>query len=186
MAMIGKQPCQIELDLFEPVLRQVLMPDHPLRVMADSFPWKDIEIDYSKLYSPKGAPAKPVRLMAGLLILKHIFNGTDEGVANEWARDRYFQYFCGRNTGISNVLPCDPSDLAHFRKRIGPERLARLLNLSAEYQQRTEINKLIIIKGTRPGQQNFAYSASSGVYQSLIRKISGLAGKCGEIFSRAN
>jgi transposase, IS5 family len=182
--MKGKSPCQGELNLFEPVLRQVTEADHPLRVMADSFPWSDIESGYSVLYSSKGAPAKPVRLMAGLLILKHIFGGTDEGVVNQWARDIYFQYFCGGNLFIRK-LPCDPSDLAHFRRRIGNRRMMELLDLSARYQLSAGIDKLSVPGDLKPGQENFSYTGGIGLYQSFLRKITGLTGKFSRMLTGA-
>jgi transposase, IS5 family len=152
--MKGKPPDQSSLNLFEPVLRQVVKRHHPLVLFADNFPWNDIESEYSVLYSEKGAPSKPVRLMAGLLILKQIFKGTDEGMVLECARDDCFQYFCGGSI-FNDKPPCDPSDLARFRKRIGRERLSRLMELSSEAQARYGVERISIKTGTRPGPGRF-------------------------------
>jgi transposase, IS5 family len=182
--MKGKSPCQSELNLFEPILRQIVVHDHPLVKMADTFPWKVIESEYSALYSDKGAPAKPVRLMVGLLVLKHIFNGSDEGVVNEWKRDSYFQYFCGGNVKIS-ILPCDPSDMAHFRRRIGSRRLNNLMHLSAKYQRKSGMDRLKIDWDIKPGQDNFSYTLNSGFYKNLLRTFTGLADKVSRVVSGA-
>ncbi len=183
--MRGKSPDQSELNLFEPVLRQVVHHDHPLRVMADSFPWDDIEKDYASLYSEKGAPAKPVRLMAGLLILKQIFNATDEGVVSEWTRDPCFQYLCGGNV-FSERSPCDPSDLARFRKRIGKGRLDRLMELSSELQEKSGVGRIVIFEGARPGQDGFSYDVSAGLYQSFVTGIKNFTVKVSGIFARGD
>jgi hypothetical protein len=178
--MRGKSPSQSELNLFEPVLRQVARADHPLRILADTFPWNDIEADYAPLYSDKGAPAKPVRLMVGLLILKRVFNGSDLGTVREWQNDPYFQYLCGGNVFIGKP-PCDPSDLARFRKRIGGSRLRKLMDLTEKHLELTGVNKLKIAMNTRPGYEGFSYSAETGFYFRLINSFRSIAGK----FSRS-
>ena len=56
--------------------------------------------------------------MAGLLLLKQLENLSDERVCEAWARDPYMQYFCGERY-FQWKLPCEPSELVHFRKRVG-------------------------------------------------------------------
>ena len=46
-------------------------------------------------YSIDGCPAKPVRLMLSLLILKRPYNLNDETVVEEWMHNPYMQYFSG-------------------------------------------------------------------------------------------
>ncbi|MGY4384648.1 hypothetical protein ACVWYN_001674 [Pedobacter sp. UYP24] len=65
-----------------------------------------------------GRPAKPIRLMVGLLILKHIRNISDESVVEQWSENLYYQYFCGFQEFVASA-PCEASELVHFRKRIG-------------------------------------------------------------------
>lgn len=40
-------------------------------------------------------PPLPTRLMAGLAILKHTFNLSDEVLWERWVENPYFQYLCG-------------------------------------------------------------------------------------------
>lgn len=42
-----------------------------------------------------GMPPPPTRLMAGLAILKHTFNLSDEVLCERWVENPYFQYLCG-------------------------------------------------------------------------------------------
>lgn len=67
--------------------------------------------------------------MVGLLILKQVFNLADETVMEEWISNPYFQYFCGQ-TIFQWKFPCDPSDLVHFRHRIGVEGVEQILAAS--------------------------------------------------------
>ena len=51
---------------------------------------------FSPLYcNTNGRPAHPIRLMCGLLILKHLRNVSDEMVVFQWSENAYYQYFCG-------------------------------------------------------------------------------------------
>ena len=65
-----------------------------------------------------GSVLKPIRLMCGLLILKHLRNLSDESVVEQWSENAYYQYFCGMQEFIPGA-PCSPSELVHFRHRIG-------------------------------------------------------------------
>lgn len=67
-----------------------------------------------------GAPAKPIRRMVGLLILKHLRNLSDESVVEQWVENIYYQFFCGEHY-VAQQPPCVPIELFEFRKRIGEE-----------------------------------------------------------------
>ncbi|MBK7884064.1 MAG: transposase [Chitinophagaceae bacterium] len=66
----------------------------------------------------QGKPAKPIRLMVSLLILKQLRNLSDESVVGQWAENAYYQYFGGEKL-FSVKPPCVPTELVEFRKRIG-------------------------------------------------------------------
>jgi len=64
--------------------------------------------------------------MVGLLYLKHAFNESDESVVARWVDNPYWQFFCGL-CYMQHELPIDPSSLSRWRKRVGAERLEKLL-----------------------------------------------------------
>lgn len=71
---------------------------HPLYILANRVDWKKFEDAFKKHYSQtSGTPAKPIRLLMGLLILKHVRNLSDESVVGQWAENAYYQYFCGED-----------------------------------------------------------------------------------------
>ena len=70
-----------------------LNPKQPLLKLAGSIPWDYFEAEFSPLYSPQGRPAKPIRLMVGLSILKHLENLSDEVLIQRWVRDPYQQCY---------------------------------------------------------------------------------------------
>ena len=63
--------------------------------------------------------------MIGLLLLKHIYGLSDEGVCERWVHDPYFQHFTGEEF-FQHAFPHERSDLSHWRKRLG-DKLELLL-----------------------------------------------------------
>lgn len=95
-----------------PTLAEQLDPRQPLRKLADAIPWEVFEKEFGRHYSEEGRPAKPVRLMVGLLLLKQMYDQGDETVVAHWLQNPYWQYFCGMKE-FQWELPCDPSDLVY-------------------------------------------------------------------------
>ncbi|MCB1637066.1 MAG: IS5 family transposase, partial [Xanthomonadales bacterium] len=73
-----------------------------------------------------GRPALPVRLMAGLLYLKHAYDLSDETVCERWLENPYWQFFTGE-VFFQTRLPCDPSSLTRWRQRLGEAGMEELL-----------------------------------------------------------
>ena len=84
-----------QLSLFSS-LEDMLSHEHPLFQLSNKINWERFENAFSPLYCrTNGRPAHPIRLMCGLLILKHLRNVSDEMVVSQWSEDAYYQYFCG-------------------------------------------------------------------------------------------
>ena len=80
--------------LFEHPLNELLNTENPLLVLAEKIDWTFIEKNLSPLYSKRGRPAHPIRLMAGLLILKSLRNLIDEVLVDEqWSRKHLLSIF---------------------------------------------------------------------------------------------
>lgn len=135
--MIGKSPNQSQRNLFSPVLKEFINPNHPLVQLSEQVPWTDLEKDFEKYYSHTGTPSMSIRLMTGLLILKSIYKLGDESIVPQCVQNPYFQYFCGESE-FPWTFACD-SDLVHFRKRIGKEGVDRIFKLSVDLQKE-EVN----------------------------------------------
>jgi transposase, IS5 family len=50
-----------------------------------------------------GQPGLPTRLVAGLFILKHMQNLSDEALCARWLENLYYQFFCGQ---LSSATDC--------------------------------------------------------------------------------
>jgi IS5 family transposase len=62
-------------------LSDMLNQSHPLYRFADKIDWGKFETSFQPLYcQSNGRPGKPIRLMCGMLILKHLRNLSDESL----------------------------------------------------------------------------------------------------------
>ncbi len=111
-----KTPNSNQSSFLHPDLLDQLNPRHPLLQLAREIDWSFFDDEFASLYSHRGKPAKRIRLMVGLSILKHLENLSDEVLVERWVQNPYYQVFCGE-VEFQWTLPCDPSDLTHFRKR---------------------------------------------------------------------
>ena len=83
-------------EMFRIALDYACRPDHPLVKLAKQFPWEMFENHFGELYCPdNGHPGLPIRMMVGLLLLKHIRGLSDEEIVEWWLDSPYAQYFCG-------------------------------------------------------------------------------------------
>ena len=90
--MLSKQQTSSQLSFYS-TFEEQLNHQHPLYILANKINWEVFQKAYSKLYSEEGRPAKPIRLMVSLLLLKHIRNLSDESIVEQWAENYYYQYF---------------------------------------------------------------------------------------------
>ena len=125
-------------------LETMLDPKHPLFKLANMVDWSLFEKSFAPLFcADNGRPPKPIRLMTGLLMLKHLRNVSDEQVVVQFTENAYYQYFCGLGA-FSISAPCASSELVHFRHRIGEEGMELILkesiriNLAIEDRKKEE------------------------------------------------
>lgn len=73
----------------------ILRVNEALVSLAAMPDWAWIDGEIAPLYSDQGRPGIEARFAIGLLLLKHIYGLSDEGVCERWVYDPYFQYFTG-------------------------------------------------------------------------------------------
>ena len=130
-----------EQDLFRGRLDQIIDLEHALVKLAQVIDWRFLEEKFGAVYTDKpGHPPLPTRLMAGLAILKHSYDLSDEGLCERWVENPYFQYFCGEEF-FQHRLVFDRSSLTRWRQRMGEEKLQALLQESLAVATRTEAMK---------------------------------------------
>jgi len=79
---------------FYSTFEEQLSRKHPIYILANKINWQHFEDAFKNLYcANNGRPAKPIRLMVSLLMLKHIRNLSDESAVEQWSENGYYQYF---------------------------------------------------------------------------------------------
>lgn len=168
--MLGKSPKNPQRDLFKTPLADIVNPKHKLAVLARNYPWEKLESEFAGLYSKTGTPSKPIRLMAGLLMLKQLENLSDERVVEAWVRDPYMQYFCGEQYFQWN-FPCDPSDLVHFRHRIGEAGFELIFRLSVELHQDKFSSKDELLADTTVQEKNITFPTDTKLQLKIAAHV---------------
>ena len=143
-------------DLFRARLDQIIAMSHPLAKLARSVDWEFLETRFGAAYTDKpGHPPLPTRLMAGLAILKHMHDLSDEVLCERWIENPYYQLFCGEEF-FQHALVFDRSSLTRWRQRMGEEKLVALIQESLNVATRTgaakpaDFSKVIVDTTVQP------------------------------------
>jgi hypothetical protein len=196
-------------DFFRSRLDAMIDLRHSLAVLAMRMPWMSIEAALGPVFerraregqvsegidlfgvapvlagggpSAAGRPRLPVRLMVGLLYLKHAYNESDETVCDRWAQDVYFQFFCGEEY-FQPRLPCDPSNLVRFRQALGEAGVEELLatTIAAAVQMKTitpaEFERVIV--DTTVQEKAIVYPTDSRLLDVARARLVQLAQRAG-------
>ena len=172
-----------EQDLFRSRLDQIIDMEHALAKLARSIDWRFLEEKFGAVYKDgPGQPPLPTRLMAGLAILKHTYNLSDEVVCELWIENPYYQYFCGEEF-FQHRLPLDRSSMTHWRQRMGEERLQALLQESLAVATRTgamkprDLARVIVDTTVQP--KNITFPTDAKLLNRAREKLVKLAKKLG-------
>jgi len=167
--MRSKKKVENQLNFLAPSLKEQLNPNHELYLLSEKIDWYYFEESFSHLYSDKGRPAHPIRLMVSLLILKSIYNLSDEKLVEEhWEMNSYFQYFSGA-TQQQWGAPCASSDLVFFRKRIGKEGVEKIFQHSINLHGKDGQDPNVSIDTTAQ-EKNITYPTDSKLQKKIIDK----------------
>ena len=106
-------------DLLRPALEEIIDLRHPLVRLAREIDWGFLDGRFAGVCAAgAGQPPLPTRLVAGLFILKHMHDLSDEVLCARWLENPYYQFFCGE-LSFCHKLPFDRSSLTHWRQRLG-------------------------------------------------------------------
>jgi IS5 family transposase len=174
--MLSKQESPSQLSFYS-TFEEQLSHRHPLYILANQINWNIFEQAFSNLYSEEGRPAKPIRLMVSLLMLKHVRNLSDESVVEQWFENIYYQYFSGEKTYACGV-PCEPSELVHFRNRIGAEGIELIFKESIRVNGK-DGGEQEATTDTTIQEKNITYPTDNKLHRKIIKKCVGIASREG-------
>ncbi len=112
-----------QMTIIEGLFQAKLNPDHELLILAEKIDWERLAEELGAWYSKVGRGGKPIRLMVGAHILKHMYNLSDEHVVSRLSGDVYWMAFCGIGDPFSSPSwsPLNSSTMTYFRQRVGVE-----------------------------------------------------------------
>ncbi len=164
-------------------LALIVSHQHPLFQLAEAIDWTRFESEFGSLYAEViGRPGLPTRLMVGLHYLKYLFDESDESVTEKFVENPYWQFFCG-GVYFEHELPCHPTSLVKWRRRIGHEGMEKLLSetLSTakreEAMKESEINRVNV--DTTVQEKAIAFPTDARLYHKARRALVSAASKSG-------
>jgi len=154
-----RPPAQEPDGLFKTALERFIDMDHPLVRLADRIDWEGLEEQVAGSFAEAGRPGNEARFMLGMLMLKAMYDLSDEKLWERWPCDPYFQYFTGE-LYFQHRVPHQRSGLSHWRGRLGEGVLDELLRESLRVAHAT---------GALSGRDMAAVSVDTTVQEKAIR-----------------
>ncbi len=177
--MTGESPKKDGRDLFHPVSEDFIDMNHELVLLANKTDRSYFEKEPGVYYSDKGASSVPIRMMAGCMLLKHLYNLGDERLPEYWVRDVYFRYFCG-SVFFEHKFPFDPGDFVHFCNRIGEEGMGKIFASSVKiHGKEVEKKSESVLSDTTVQQNNTTFPTDAKLSKKVIDKCNTIAEKEG-------
>ncbi len=99
-------------------------PYSSLARLAGRIDWRFLEERFGEVYEDvPGRPPLPTRLMAGLAILKHTYNLSDESLCGRWIENPNHRSIFAVKSSSSTEAPFDRSrSLTRWRQRMGEDK----------------------------------------------------------------
>lgn len=171
--MIGKTPTAHQMSIFEVALESFIDMNHELVLLSKQIDWSAVESEFAEYYcADNGRPSVPVRKMVGMMLLKNIYNLSDEGVVARWLENPYMQYFTGEKV-FQKRPPMNPADLTKFRKRIGAggaEKIFRIsLMVNAKEITAKEMRQVMIDSTVQ--EKNITFPTDAKLYRKIIARV---------------
>lgn len=174
-------------------IRDRLDPTDRLLLLADSIDWERLHDRLAPYYSRRGRQGLPIRLMAGLHLLKHLYNCSDERAVEELRSNNYWMYFCDvllDEAAGKYLRHLSPASMSHFRSRLGAAGMAQLEAVIREQllEDGVASGRVLVMDSTAMAK-NVAYPTDSELLdqgrKKLVKGMQRIARATGKALPRA-
>jgi IS5 family transposase len=161
----------------------MLNPQHSLYLLAEAINWQVFDEQFGPLYADGiGRPALSTRLLVALHYIKHLYDLSDDLVLAGFLENPYWQFFCGMDY-FQHKLPCDPTSLVKWRRRIGAAGIEQLLKetLDAAKRQQALTDKEMqsVNVDTTVQEKAIAFPTDARLYYKACRALVRVARQIG-------
>ena len=173
--MVGKIDKTPQLNMFQTPLKQFIKDKHELVLLSQKIDWDKLEQELSVYYcTDNGRPSVPIRTIAGIVILKRVYDQSDESILDRWVENPYWQFFCGE-VCFQHKLPFDRTELIKFRKRIGDAGSEKILRMSVQLFSKKEYQEKNVLIDTTVQEKNITYPTDVKLQKKIIEKCRNIA-----------
>jgi transposase, IS5 family len=177
--MIGKIDKTPQLEMFKIPLKHFIKESHELVLLSKKINWDELESILGTYYcSDNGRIGIPIRTIVGVILLRRMFDESDESVLDRWVENPYWQYFCGE-LYFQHEQPFDRTELIKFRKRIGEGGSEQILKMSIHLFPKKEIQEKEVLIDTTVQEKNITFPTDVKLQKKIIEKCRKIAVKEG-------
>lgn len=166
------------------IFEQLVPENHPLRILSKIASFDHLDEDLRNLYSEKGQKAYSPAMMTRILILKDLYNISDEKVVQMVKENIPARMYAG--ISLESKVP-DSSDLTYFRRRLGEDNFQKIFDKTIEIAGRNglRIGDILLIDAThsqakvnkwtqhQTKDQNHDDKDAAGGYKSVTKPFFG-------------
>ena len=181
--MVSKTEKNPQLNIFKIPLQHFIDQNNSLIRLSGKIDWDRLEKSLSEYYcQDNGRPGIPIRKIAGIIMLKRMFNESDESVLDRWVENPYWQYFCGFEY-LQHECPIHPTSMVKWRQRVGVEKLEALLaetiRLALKHKQVTSQQLRKVTVDTTVQEKAIAFPTDARLYTKMLLRLVNLAKRRG-------
>ncbi len=168
--MVGKKEKHPQLNMFHVPLKQFINESHELVELSKKIDWESLEKNLSFYYcEDNGRPGVPIRLIVGIIMLRRMYNQSDESVLDRWVENPYWQYFTGE-VYFRHDYPFDRTELIKFRRRIGEKGAEQILKATVNLFEKKEVQEKEVLIDTTVQEKNITFPTDVKLQKKIIEK----------------
>jgi hypothetical protein len=174
-----------QLELSDSLIENILPLDNELIKLKKILNWEGINSIYRSCFnSKKGNKTKTTDIALGLLLLKHLYQKSYRTLIKELHLNNSYMYFCSlsydevaeaNRLGIKLI---DHSTLVKIRKRLGAEKISKILSLfTRELIDKKIIDGRYLFTDTTILEKNIAYPTEVSLLSRVIEEAAAVVQK---------